>query len=56
VAAHKDGVGGVDGMDTANGIAVSPDGGHIYVGSYGDDAVAVFARWKIYLPLVLRNF
>lgn len=56
VAAHKDGVGGVVGMDTANGIAVSPDGGNIYVGSYGDDAVAVFARWKIYLPLVLRNF
>lgn len=57
VTAHKDGVGGVDGMDTANGIAVSPDGGHIYVGSYGDDAVAVFARWReIYLPLVLRNF
>jgi len=54
VAAHKDGVGGVDGLDTADGIAVSPDGAHVYVGGYGDDAVAVFARWRVYLPLVLR--
>lgn len=55
VAAHKDGVGGVDGLDTADGIAVSPDGAHVYVGSYGDDAVAVFARFMVYLPLALRN-
>jgi len=55
VAAHKDGVGGVDGLDTADGIAVSPDGAHVYVGGYGDDAVAVFARWRVYLPLVMRN-
>ena len=28
---------------------------HVYVGGYGDDALAVFARWRVYLPLVLRN-
>ena len=55
VAAYKDGVGGLDGLDTADGVAVSPDGAHVYVGGYGDDALAVFARWRVYLPLVLRN-
>jgi hypothetical protein len=34
---------------------VNSDSGHVYVTGYGDDAVAVFARWRIYLPLVLRN-
>jgi 6-phosphogluconolactonase (cycloisomerase 2 family) len=55
LAAYKDGVGGPDGLDTADGVAVSPDGAHVYVGGYGDDALAVFARWRVYLPLVLRN-
>lgn len=55
VGAHKDGFGGVDGLDTASGIAVSPGGGHVYVGSYGDDAVAVFAQFRVYLPLALRQ-
>jgi DNA-binding beta-propeller fold protein YncE len=55
VKAHKDGQGGVDGLNTADGLAVSPDGAHIYVAGYGDDAVAVFARNVIFLPLVLRG-
>jgi 6-phosphogluconolactonase (cycloisomerase 2 family) len=55
VGAHKDGQNGVDGLDAASGVAVSPDGGHVYVTGYGDDAVAVFARWRVYLPLVLRD-
>jgi cysteine-rich repeat protein len=39
-----DGVGGVDGLDGARSVVVSPDGGHVYVGGFDDDAVAVFAR------------
>jgi hypothetical protein len=50
---HQDNVNGVEGMNAANGVAVSPDSGHVYVTGY-DDAVAIFARWRIYLPLVLR--
>jgi 6-phosphogluconolactonase (cycloisomerase 2 family) len=52
---HKDGLAGVDGLDTADGVAVSPEGGHVYVTGYGDNALAVFRRFAVYLPLVLRN-
>ncbi|MDY7095568.1 MAG: beta-propeller fold lactonase family protein, partial [Acidobacteriota bacterium] len=34
----------VDGLDGASSVAVSPDGLHIYVASFIDDAVAVFER------------
>jgi 6-phosphogluconolactonase (cycloisomerase 2 family) len=44
VEAEKDGVAGVDGLAGANGITVSPDGEHVYVAGFLDDAVAVFAR------------
>jgi 6-phosphogluconolactonase (cycloisomerase 2 family) len=40
--AERDGVGGVDGLDGASEIAMSPDGVHVYV--TGEDTVAVFAR------------
>jgi 6-phosphogluconolactonase (cycloisomerase 2 family) len=45
-----DGVGGVDGLGGASGVAVSPDGDHLYAlsnksaASDDDDALAVFAR------------
>jgi 6-phosphogluconolactonase (cycloisomerase 2 family) len=39
----KDGVGGVDGLAAANGVTVSPDGNHVYVTGFVDDAVAVFS-------------
>jgi len=56
VEAHKDTDAGVDGLNTADGIAVSPDGHHVYVAGYDDNAVAVFdCRFFVYLPLVLRN-
>ncbi len=34
----------VDGLFGAWPVLVSGDGGHVYVGGYGDDAVAIFAR------------
>lgn len=44
VESLQDGVGGIDGLDEAAGVAVSPDGNHIYVASYSDDSVTVFQR------------
>ena len=43
-AIFKNGTGGVDGLDGANGIAVSPDGKNVYVSADTDDALAVFNR------------
>jgi 6-phosphogluconolactonase (cycloisomerase 2 family) len=42
--AKLDGQGGVDGLDLAEGIAVSPNGKSVYVTGYGDNAVATFRR------------
>ncbi|HEX6131083.1 MAG TPA: beta-propeller fold lactonase family protein, partial [Actinomycetota bacterium] len=44
VEAEFDGMGGVDGLDGAVSVVVSPDGDHVYVGSLEDDAIATFAR------------
>ncbi|MBI4673789.1 MAG: beta-propeller fold lactonase family protein [Chloroflexi bacterium] len=44
VAMHKDGVGGVDGLNEANFVTLSPDGKHVYVTSSEDDALVVFTR------------
>jgi 6-phosphogluconolactonase (cycloisomerase 2 family) len=44
VEQQKDGVAGVDGLNTARGVTVSPDGAQVYVASSDDDAVAVFSR------------
>jgi DNA-binding beta-propeller fold protein YncE len=44
VEAEFDGVGGVDGLFEAHGVAVSPDGSHVYVAGAGENAVAVFDR------------
>ena len=41
---HKDGVGGVDGLDGAISVTVSPDGRHLYAAGRDDDTVAVFSR------------
>lgn len=41
---ERDGVGGVDGIDGAIAIAISPDGGQVYAAGFADDAVAVFQR------------
>jgi 6-phosphogluconolactonase (cycloisomerase 2 family) len=39
-----DGANGVDGLMQARSLAFSPDGQFVYVGGYGEDAVAVFKR------------
>ncbi len=44
VEAQFDGIGGVDGLDRPNAVAVSPDGMHVYVTGLNDNAVAVFSR------------
>ncbi|WP_167546990.1 SdrD B-like domain-containing protein [Stieleria maiorica] len=44
VEALRDGVNGIDGLDEAAGVTVSPDGNHIYVASYTDDSVTVLQR------------
>ena len=44
VEVHRDGVGGVDGLDVAVSVTVSPDGSHLYAAGLGDSAVAVFSR------------
>jgi uncharacterized repeat protein (TIGR01451 family) len=44
VGEMRDGVGGVDGINLARGLALSPDGAHLYVVGEADNAVAVFAR------------
>jgi len=41
---QKDGVNGVDGLDGARSLTVSPDGNHVYVAGYGEDAINVFSR------------
>ena len=41
---HVDDEGGTDGLRTATSLHLSPDQRHLYVGSEGDDAIAVFAR------------
>jgi len=44
IQAQFDGEDGVDGLDAAVAVAPSPDGAHVYVGAFGDNAVAVFRR------------
>ena len=44
VNAKFDGQGGVDGINSAEGVAVSPGSKIVYVTGYGDNAVATFKR------------
>ena len=44
VSMHKDGVRGVDGLDGARDIDITPDGKHVYIGSQVEDGLAVFSR------------
>jgi 6-phosphogluconolactonase (cycloisomerase 2 family) len=42
--AHEDGAAGVDGLQNARSVTVSPAGSHVYAVGQGDDSVAVFSR------------
>ncbi len=44
VEAEIDGAGGADGLAGASGVAVSPDGEHVYVSGETDSAISVLAR------------
>lgn len=44
VEAELDGVGGVDGLNFARAVDVSPDGKHVYAVSRDDDAIVAFSR------------
>ena len=41
---NKDGVGGVDGLDDATSVTLSPDARHLYATSWDDNAISVFSR------------
>ena len=56
VEVEKDGVGGVDGLLTAYGVTVSPDGQHVYVTGNSDDALAVFSRNAVTGELTFVEF
>jgi 6-phosphogluconolactonase (cycloisomerase 2 family) len=44
VEVHKDGIAGVDGLNSARHVVVSGDGAHVYVAGELDNAVAIFTR------------
>jgi len=44
VEVHRNGVNGVDSLGTPSALAVSRDGAHVYVASYGSSAITAFAR------------
>lgn len=44
IEVERDGVNGVDGLGGAAGVALSPDGNHVYAAGSFDSALAVFAR------------
>lgn len=44
VETHEDGTGGVDGLEGAHSVAITPDGHHVYVTGDEDHAVAAFDR------------
>jgi predicted outer membrane repeat protein len=44
LATYTDGVSGVDGLDAATSVALSPDSQHVFATAYNDDAVTVFER------------
>jgi 6-phosphogluconolactonase (cycloisomerase 2 family) len=44
VEMQQDGAGGVDGLDDARSLTVSPDGNHVYALGYSDDAIVAFWR------------
>ena len=44
VERYKDGISGVDGLNGANFVTISPDGNNVYVTGFWEHALAVFSR------------
>jgi hypothetical protein len=44
------------GLESATCITLSPHEQYLYVASLVDDALAVFARLRIYFPLAEKNY
>ena len=44
VERKQDGDGGVDGLENASSVTVSPDGNHVYAAGAKDNATSVFSR------------
>jgi 6-phosphogluconolactonase (cycloisomerase 2 family) len=44
IAVYRDGVGGIDGLGGATGVAVSPDGARLYAAGAVENSIAVFNR------------
>jgi 6-phosphogluconolactonase (cycloisomerase 2 family) len=58
VEMQQDGVGGVDGLESAGYVTLSPDGKHLYATGWLDDAVAVFRvliNRMPWIPLLLLD-
>ena len=49
-------IGGVEGLDEPSGVAISPDGGHVYVASVRGNSVEVFRRAEETGTLVFIEF
>jgi 6-phosphogluconolactonase (cycloisomerase 2 family) len=56
VETQTNGLGGVSGMDQPRGVAVSPDGTHVYVGGADSDAIAIFSRNSLTGALTFVGF
>jgi len=41
---YQNGTGSINGMDGAQNVTISPDGAHVYVTGYNNNALAVFNR------------
>jgi 6-phosphogluconolactonase (cycloisomerase 2 family) len=55
LAVQRDGVNGADGLDGARAVTVSPDGRHVYVAAFRDNAAAVFqGEHRVFLPVILK--
>ncbi|MBX7169144.1 MAG: beta-propeller fold lactonase family protein, partial [Pirellulales bacterium] len=54
--AYTDGAGGIDGLGGVHAVVLSPDEKFLYVGSFNDDAVAVFRREKpVHIVTIVGN-
>lgn len=56
IEVKRDDLGGIDGLDGARDVTLSPDGNHVYVAGQTDDALVVFSRDAATGKLTLVEF